>query len=79
VVACGDTGIAHLATAYGTPAVVVFGPTPPWLWGPPMWHPHVALWSGTCGDPLADEPDAGLLRIDAEEVLIALRRLQPAA
>jgi ADP-heptose:LPS heptosyltransferase len=79
MVACGDTGVAHLATAYGTPAVVVFGPTPPWLWGPPMWHPHIALWSGRRGDPLAEGPDAGLLLIEPEEVLSALSRLEPAA
>ena len=24
---CGDTGVAHLATAFGTPSVVLFGPT----------------------------------------------------
>jgi ADP-heptose:LPS heptosyltransferase len=79
VVACGDTGVAHLATAYGTPAVVVFGPTPPWLWGPPMWHPHIALWSGRRSDRPADEPDDGLMLIDAEEVLSALSRLEQAA
>ena len=33
---CGDTGLAHLATAFGTPSVVLFGPTPPARWGPPV-------------------------------------------
>jgi len=35
LVVCGGTGIAHLATAVGTPSVVLFGPVPPEHWGPP--------------------------------------------
>src|SRR5207237_79615 len=31
---CGDTGVAHLATALGTPSVLLFGPVPPSRWGP---------------------------------------------
>lgn len=31
-----DSGLAHVAMAVGTPAVVVFGPTPPGRWGPPL-------------------------------------------
>jgi ADP-heptose:LPS heptosyltransferase len=50
LVLCGDTGIAHLATALGTPSVVLFGPVPPSLWGPPPDRPqHVALWAGPDG------------------------------
>lgn len=30
-----DSGIAHLAVALGTPAVVLFGPSDPAKWGPP--------------------------------------------
>ncbi|HEX3331968.1 MAG TPA: glycosyltransferase family 9 protein [Gaiellales bacterium] len=74
-VACADTGVAHLATALGTPSVVLFGPTPPSLWGPPPGGRHVVLWHGTRGDPHADDPDPGLLAISVDEVLDALARL----
>src|SRR4051812_43088327 len=76
-VVAGDTGVAHLATAFGKPSVTLFGPTPPALWGPPAaWRDrHVALWKGTTGDPHAGAPDPGLLRIEPEEVIAALRRL----
>jgi ADP-heptose:LPS heptosyltransferase len=72
-VACGDTGVSHLATALGTPSVVLFGPTPPAEWGPPPGHRHVALWAGRRGDPHAEAPDPGLLAIGADEVSAALR------
>jgi ADP-heptose:LPS heptosyltransferase len=29
-----DSGIAHLAVAVGTPAIVLFGPTDPRVWAP---------------------------------------------
>lgn len=73
-VVCGDTGVAHLATAFGTPSVVLFGPVPPSQWGPPPNGPHVALWAGRSGDPLAEETDPGLLEISVEQVLAALAR-----
>jgi ADP-heptose:LPS heptosyltransferase len=73
---CGDTGIAHLATALGTPSVVLFGPTPPSLWGPPGAEPrHRALWTGRRGDPHADRPAPGLLDIGPAEVIAALDAL----
>jgi ADP-heptose:LPS heptosyltransferase len=71
-VVCADTGVAHVATAVGTPSVVLFGPTPPALWGPPPDPRHVVLWRGTHGDPHASEPDPGLLAIEVDEVLDAL-------
>jgi ADP-heptose:LPS heptosyltransferase len=77
-VACGDTGVAHVATAVGTPSVVLFGPTPPALWGPPPDPRHVILWSGTRGNPHAHDPDPGLLAIDVDEVLDALAGLDGA-
>jgi ADP-heptose:LPS heptosyltransferase len=78
-VVCGDTGVAHLATAVGTPSVVLFGPTSPALWGPPADRPwHRALWAGTSGDPHGQLPDPGLLAIAVDQVLEALGDL-PAA
>lgn len=75
-VVCGDTGVAHLATALGRPSVILFGPTPPALWGPPADRPwHRALWAGMSGDPHADEPHEGLLRLRVEDVLEALSTL----
>lgn len=46
VVVCGDTGVAHLATAYATPSVVLFGPASPALWGPPADPRHRVIWHG---------------------------------
>ena len=78
-VVCGDTGVAHLATAVGTPSVVLFGPTAPALWGPPADRPwHRALWAGTSGDPHGQLPDPGLLALAVEQVLEALADLPPA-
>ncbi|HEX2021677.1 MAG TPA: glycosyltransferase family 9 protein, partial [Candidatus Thermoplasmatota archaeon] len=75
-VVCGDTGVAHLATALGTPSVVLFGPTPPSLWGPPPGsRRHVALWAGRAGDPHGEEVDPGLLALTPAEVGNALEGL----
>ncbi len=67
---CGDTGIAHLATALGTPSVVLFGPEPPDRWGPPEGGPHVVLTAANRrrGDPFADDPDPALLGVGVDEV-----------
>ena len=76
-VVCGDTGVAHLATALGTPSVLLFGPTSPDVWGPPPARRdrHRVLWAGTIGDPHAARPDDGLLRIGPERVLRELAAL----
>jgi ADP-heptose:LPS heptosyltransferase len=75
-VVCGDTGVAHLATAFATPSVVLFGPTPPARWGPPprrSWHR--VLWAGRSGDPHGASLDPGLLRIQVDDVLAELAEL----
>lgn len=81
LVVCGDTGLAHLATAFGTPSVLLFGPMPPSRWGPIGDGPHQVLWHGTdVGDPWGDQVDAALLRITVEEVVDqSIIRLHPRA
>jgi ADP-heptose:LPS heptosyltransferase len=78
----GDTGIAHLATAYRTPSVVLFGPVPPRLWGPPPDRPyHRAIWHGTRvdrGDDPGPDPHPALLRVTVAEVLAAADRVTAA-
>jgi ADP-heptose:LPS heptosyltransferase len=65
-----DTGVAHLATAYRTPSVVLFGPTSPARWGP-LEGPHATLWTGGAGDPHAAELHPGLAAITVEQVMQA--------
>jgi ADP-heptose:LPS heptosyltransferase len=71
----GDTGIAHLATAYRTPSVVLFGPVPPRRWGPPPDRAyHRAIWHGTRaerGDTMDPGVHPALLRVSVDEVLVA--------
>ena len=75
-IVCGDTGVAHVATAVRTPSVVLFGPTSPAHWGPPPDRPwHRALWAGRTGDPHGRDPDPGLLAITVGDVLDALSAL----
>ncbi|GAC1307511.1 MAG: glycosyltransferase family 9 protein [Vulcanimicrobiaceae bacterium] len=76
---CGDTGIAHLATALGTPSVVLFGPIPPSEWGPPADRAqHRALWAGSLGNPHARIVDAGLLQLSVRTVTDELENLMVA-
>ncbi|MFI5493945.1 glycosyltransferase family 9 protein [Actinoplanes sp. NPDC051859] len=79
LVVSGDTGIAHLATAYRTPSVVLFGPVPPRRWGPPPERPyHRAIWHGTRaerGDLPGPDVHPALAAIDVDEVLAAVREV----
>jgi hypothetical protein len=62
----GDTGVAHLATAYGTPSVVLFGPVAPRRWGPPPDRAqHHVIWHGPT-----------LTQITVAEVLSGAARVQ---
>jgi ADP-heptose:LPS heptosyltransferase len=77
IVVCGDTGIAHVATAVRTPSVVLFGPVSPARWGPPAsrrWH--VPLWAGRDGDPHGERPDPGLLELGVLDVLLEVRHVR---
>ncbi len=74
----GDTGVAHLATSYGTPSVLLFGPTPPDQWGPRIdpdlhdviWRPHP---DDPAGDPHGRATDVRLERIPVEAVVTRAR------
>lgn len=72
-----DTGAAHLASAYGIPSVVVFGPAPPEAWGPPASGPHVVLTDASVrrGDVFAEDPDPALLAVGVDDVLAAVDTL----
>jgi ADP-heptose:LPS heptosyltransferase len=73
LVISGDTGISHLATAYGTPSVTLFGPMSPQRWGPPDRPYHRKLWHGARSEPgdRPGPPHPALLAITVEEVLEA--------
>jgi ADP-heptose:LPS heptosyltransferase len=74
-VVCGDTGVAHLASAYRTPSVVLFGPQPPARWGPPEAGPHRALWRPAAAEETDGAVDPRLMAISVEEVLAAVSAL----
>lgn len=81
LVLCADTGVGHLATAYATPSVRLFGPTPPAWWGPAIDPDlHAVLWHGDSSSPTAGDPHASMLdpvleRIGVDEVLDAADRM----
>jgi ADP-heptose:LPS heptosyltransferase len=81
LVISGDTGVAHLATAYRTPSVVLFGPMSPARWGPPARAYHRSIWHGRRAEP-GDAPGPGihpaLLLISVDEVLAAAHDVERA-
>ncbi len=82
LVVSGDTGLAHLATAYARPSVVLFGPVPPAEWGPPAHPRHQVLWAGNDGyrgDPHGRRTDPALAAIPVSDVLTATERALAAA
>ena len=76
LVVSADTGAAHLASAYGRPSVVLFGPAAPEEWGPPP-GPHVVLTKAELrrGDTFSEVPDPALLAVSVQDVLDAVRDL----
>jgi ADP-heptose:LPS heptosyltransferase len=82
LVVSGDTGLAHLATAYARPSVVLFGPVPPAEWGPPADPRHQVLWAGGDGyrgDPHGRRTDPALAAVPVSDVLRATGRALAAA
>jgi ADP-heptose:LPS heptosyltransferase len=80
MVLSADTGMAHLATACGTPSVLLFGPTPPDVWGPVIDpEKHAVIWhqrpEDPPGDPHGSHLDVRLARVTISEVLEAVERL----
>jgi ADP-heptose:LPS heptosyltransferase len=77
----GDTGVAHLATAFGTPSVTLFGPVSPALWGPRVdGDVHRVLWRGgpqdlRPGNPHGNDVDERLAAIGVAEVIEEAERL----
>jgi ADP-heptose:LPS heptosyltransferase len=78
IVISGDTGIAHLASAYSTPSVVLFGRMPPARWGPPQRPWHHSLWRPTPEpinpDGIDTRVNAGLLRLSPSDVMHAVAK-----
>ena len=78
LVVCGDTGVAHLATAYRTPSVLLFGPMSPALWGPPAdRRQHRVVWHAdrAANPAVRESPHPAVLAIDVDEVLAAVDAL----
>lgn len=72
LIICGDTGVAHLASAYEVPSVTLCGPVSPVRWGPPDHPRHQVLWHGDdTGDPHGTTVDPALQRITVTEVVRA--------
>ncbi|HEY3876984.1 MAG TPA: glycosyltransferase family 9 protein [Trebonia sp.] len=74
LVIAGDTGMAHLASAYARPSVTLFGPVPPSEWGPRPHPRHQVLWEGTPGyrgDPHGARTDPALGAITVGAVCAA--------
>ncbi len=61
-----DTGVSHLAAVAGTPALLLFGPTDPGVWGPP--HDHVRVLGA---------PEGKLEDLSPGAVLSAVARMLP--
>jgi hypothetical protein len=75
----GDTGLAHVATNYRTPSIILFGPVSPATWGPPSGSRHLPLFHGDGrGDPHGGTTDPALLQISVEEVMAAAEHVEHA-
>ena len=74
LVIAGDTGMSHLAAAFGRPSVTLCGPVPPAEWGPPRLPRHQVLWAaapGYRGDPHGSGTDPALAAVTVGAVTAA--------
>ncbi len=71
LVVSGDSGVAHLASAYRVPSVTVFGPESPLRWGPPP-DPRHRIVRGRGSVPTASAVPAQCV-IDHVTDLLAMR------
>jgi hypothetical protein len=72
-----DSGLTHLAAAFGRPTVAIFGPTDPEIWGPRGAHVTIVPMAGARG--LEDDRASGGSAFQEDgggvpEVLAAVRR-----
>ena len=76
VVVSADTGAAHLASAYGRPSVVLFGPAAPENWGPPP-GPHLVLTDASLrrGDTFSNEADPALMAVGVNDVVAGVEAM----
>lgn len=80
----GDSVALHLAAAFGTPSIALFGPTPPSQWAPPgkghrtLYHPPPCSPCSRFGHipPCPYDVDC-LKRVTVEEVFAAVREILP--
>ena len=80
----GDTGLAHLSEAVGTPVVMIFGPTRPELGFGPWREKSVAVNSDVFCSPCSKDgricfritdPYACLSRISVDSVLVQVKKV----
>jgi heptosyltransferase-2 len=78
-----DSGPVHLASAFGTPTIAVYGPTSPLRWGPLQERHHV-IWHRPPCSPCSNHGEAGcpanldlqcMRSVHASEIVDAARRL----
>jgi len=71
IVVANDSGLMHVASAVGTPALGIFGPTSEWLWGPT--HPYAGGVRARGADPRTALAALGCDEVERAFVALARR------